>query len=93
MKIKRNKIEWEWDDFQGHPDLKAVSAFRLGRLADRLPKKCGRRFGQGYVLPDGEWAFPGEQAITVVCSFNSWENWKKYCSENCPYGLYKEGEE
>ncbi len=64
MRKEGTEIVWEEEDFQDHPDLKAISLKDNPNLyADReIVEKI--RHGRGYVLDDGDYIFPGDQHIT-----------------------------
>lgn len=61
------KKELNWDSFwfEDHPDEAAIPAECLPEWLV-LPVKELHRQGAGYVLPDGEWLFPGDSFITRV---------------------------
>jgi len=60
-----NFFDWEEQDFEGHPDHNAIR-IREDRIPEGCPVKTEVRYGRGHVLPDGYWAFPGEQEVTEI---------------------------
>ena len=68
MKVKA--INWTTEDYNGHPDTKAIDmrinpGFYEGRKIIEETRQ-----GRGYAIDDGDYIFPGNQHITRIITKN-----------------------